>query len=940
MSDSIKAGTTNITTYFQLRNVADGTDATGKTITAFDLQYVRSGATPVAKVDAIALAAANSAHADNKMIEVDATDQPALYRVDWPDAAFVSGVREVVLTVKHADIQTASLRMLIDPPANMTQIAGDTPNADDLGTAIDNDSKLVKSNLIEINDNAPDAVSFGAAIDNANNLIKSDILRISGDASAADNLEKLVDGTGLDLSNSAIDWDRVYYQQSSGNSGVTFPNGTARKPVDDIDDAVSIANTEKFGTVEINKGSTFSDAASDKTFIGRGGHINTSADLGGQAITSCRFESLRMEGSTAGVENVYDKCLMNGGSSADLGDDSTIIDCLFPLNWDVRSGHINIRPTFQTGITIDCTNLGTGTAEIYNGKGIVNIDNLTTAGTLNIFGFEGRISIGGVMSGGTINIFGGEKVEVLGGGNGVTINFISTGEVFHKTSIKTLASQTSFTLEEGSSDDDTYNGARAIITDNFTGTKKAIGLILDYTGSTKTVTLATDPGIFTMSVGMGIEILVTPKQLDDLATILTDTNQIQGKLPDNNIMGSSVKTDKDDEIDAIKTSTDAILVDTGTTLDTKLNDLQTDSTAILADTNEMQGKLPTNNIMGSSVKTDKDDEIDAIKTSTDSILVDTAEIGTAGAGLTDLGGMSSGMKTEVKAEANTALTDNNLDHLLKIAAVAGDAVDSSIIARIASKSATPSFASFDNTTDSLEAISDGESATPLTSQQVRDAMKLTPTAGAPSAGSVDEHLDDILTDTGTTLDTKLNDLQTDSTAILADTNETQGKLPTNNIMGSAVKTDKDDEIDAIKAKTDNLPTDPASETNVNENETKIDAVKVDTAATLIDTAEIGTAGVGLTDLGGMSTGMKAEVNAEVLDVSNVDTIPELPAATLLPKNPTERQAKMAVYMALRNESTTSNNLFKIKNDAGAGVANQTIADDGSTLTRSKVVAGT
>lgn len=31
----------------------------------------------------------------------------------------------------------------------------------------------------------------------------------------------------------------------------------------------------------------------------------------------------------------------------------------------------------------------------------------------------------------------------------------------------------------------------------------------------------------------------------------------------------------------------------------------------------------------------------------------------------------------------------------------------------------------------------------LTQQQVRDAMKLTPTAGAPSTGSVDEHLDDI-----------------------------------------------------------------------------------------------------------------------------------------------------------------------------------------------------
>jgi hypothetical protein len=36
-------------------------------------------------------------------------------------------------------------------------------------------------------------------------------------------------------------------------------------------------------------------------------------------------------------------------------------------------------------------------------------------------------------------------------------------------------------------------------------------------------------------------------------------------------------------------------------------------------------------------------------------------------------------------------------------------------------------------------------------QDIRDAMKLAPTSGAPTAGSVDKHLDDILEDTGTTL---------------------------------------------------------------------------------------------------------------------------------------------------------------------------------------------
>jgi hypothetical protein len=72
------------------------------------------------------------------------------------------------------------------------------------------------------------------------------------------------------------------------------------------------------------------------------------------------------------------------------------------------------------------------------------------------------------------------------------------------------------------------------------------------------------------------------------------------------------------------------------------------------------------------------------------------------------GDLTSTMKTSVQTAADAALVAENLDHLLKVAAVAGDAVDSSIVARLASKSATPSFASFVNTTDSLEAIRDKE----------------------------------------------------------------------------------------------------------------------------------------------------------------------------------------------------------------------------------------
>ena len=138
---NVKGGDTNVTTYFALRQssgASAGQAATALTITDFDLQYVRSGAAPSAKVDATALAATDSAHGDNQAIEIDATDQPGLYRVDWPDAAFAAGVREVILTVKVATAFTEHLRVQIDPPVNVVAISDDQTAADNLESACDN----------------------------------------------------------------------------------------------------------------------------------------------------------------------------------------------------------------------------------------------------------------------------------------------------------------------------------------------------------------------------------------------------------------------------------------------------------------------------------------------------------------------------------------------------------------------------------------------------------------------------------------------------------------------------------------------------------------------------------------------------------------------------------------------------------------------------------
>lgn len=69
------------------------------------------------------------------------------------------------------------------------------------------------------------------------------------------------------------------------------------------------------------------------------------------------------------------------------------------------------------------------------------------------------------------------------------------------TTLATLASQTSFTLEEGPADNDALNGSLVVIHDLASSVQIAQALVSDYVGSTKTVTLAADPGIFTMAAG-------------------------------------------------------------------------------------------------------------------------------------------------------------------------------------------------------------------------------------------------------------------------------------------------------------------------------------------------------------------------------------------------------------------------------------------------------
>jgi len=120
-------------------------------------------------------------------------------------------------------------------------------------------------------------------------------------------------------------------------------------------------------------------------------------------------------------------------------------------------------------------------------------------------------------------------------------------------------------------------------------------------------------------------------------------------------------------------------------------------------------------------------ELDAGNIPTDlaNIETDTGEIGTAGAGLTDLGGMSTAMKAEVESEANDALVVQKLDHLVAVAD-ADDPVNNSIIAKLANSGATADWSAYVNTTDSLQAIRDRGDAEWATGASITDILNVHP----------------------------------------------------------------------------------------------------------------------------------------------------------------------------------------------------------------------
>lgn len=171
------------------------------------------------------------------------------------------------------------------------------------------------------------------------------------------------------------------------------------------------------------------------------------------------------------------------------------------------------------------------------------------------------------------------------------------------TTIATLDTQTSFTLTAGSADDNAYNGAAFIFTDQTTVAQKGIAFASDYTGATKTVTLEAAP-IFTIATGDLVTVVPAggSTSVPITATVAAaDIRSAVGLATDNlDTQLSAIDNFLDTEVAAVLAAVD------------------TEVAAILADTNELQTDLTNGGRL--------DLLVDGIKAKTDSLTFTVANV--------------------------------------------------------------------------------------------------------------------------------------------------------------------------------------------------------------------------------------------------------------------------------------------------------------------------
>lgn len=337
------------------------------------------------------------------------------------------------------------------------------------------------------------------------------------------------------------------------------------------------------------------------------------------------------------------------------------------------------------------------------------------------------------------------------------------------TFIATLTSQTSFTLNSGPAEDDALNGLWAIIHDAASAVQWSWVQILDYTGSTKTVTLVAG-ATFTVAAKDNISVMfpapLQPTVTGRTVNVGTDNNAQADAAKINGVATTSVTTVnanigttqpvnftgtsasalvKSDMVDiagaAVNTSSAQLGVNVVNAAGTAWNSGAIGASTLASDTIAAAkiasgaitaAKFAAGAIDAAALATDAAQEIrnaitgGAYALDTDSngririvdgtgageldtssgVVIARDHTGAALATAASIAALNNLSSAQAQAASESALQTYHLDHFIAAADPGSVVADSSFLAKLVSKSATPSFASYNNQTDSHEALRD------------------------------------------------------------------------------------------------------------------------------------------------------------------------------------------------------------------------------------------
>jgi hypothetical protein len=232
------------------------------------------------------------------------------------------------------------------------------------------------------------------------------------------------------------------------------------------------------------------------------------------------------------------------------------------------------------------------------------------------------------------------------------------------TTIATLASQTSFTLTAGSADDNAYVGCPVLIHDIASAVQVKVGYCSAYTGSTKTVTLAADPGVFTVAAGDNISVMMP-----------ANVRAFGGLTVTGRDIGASVLLSSGTNTGQVKLSSGYVAPNWGdvgnptTSLNLSATTIST-SQAVASVSGNVGGSVAsvTGNVGGAvaSVTGNVGGSVGSVTGAVGSVTGAVGSVaGNIGGNVVgSIGSLAAQAKADVNAEVDTALADIHLDHLL------------------------------------------------------------------------------------------------------------------------------------------------------------------------------------------------------------------------------------------------------------------------------------